>query len=123
MTQALKMPDPIEYNVDGDIHRLYCKVCGIPIAESAVVERQNRNVLVLQRADRYAEIKIRCESLDMPEGEEPTISYHVTHCCKQCIQKGLTPEMLTAMVIADTGSNSRVATGIETIDFTKRGII
>lgn len=85
----------IEYSSEGTIASLFCKVCGTPIASTQLrviqVVPETKRIMRFSRHDNYTEIKIA-----FTDG-----SFHVTHGCSSCMKKGLSPELLNDIYLAD----------------------
>ena len=94
----LKRPDYITYNEDGAIDRLFCKMCGEPIAGTVEAPRgsgamASRLVMRFRRFPNYIEAKFLFD-----DGH-----FHVTNGCKNCITMGLTPTQMEELHAADLG--------------------
>lgn len=88
-----KAKDFIEFNRDGAIGRMYCKICGTPIAGTVVGPKgpDQRLVEKFMRFPVYAEMKMECS-----DG-----SFHVTHGCKDCFLKKQPLSVLRELYMSD----------------------
>lgn len=98
----LQKPDYIEYDDDGSIKVIYCKVCGTVIAqwtikdrgETVIIDGKARDVVKekFTRLPNYAELKMQ-----MVDGRA-----HVTNGCIDDIQRAaVSLELMQAMYEAD----------------------
>lgn len=93
----------LEYN-GTVLDAIYCRLCGQQIAK--------RGPSKMVRGASYGELK-----LAFSDG-----SFHVTHSCKNCIQRGIPVEELQAMYEMEYPETERKVVNIVATDFECKGI-
>lgn len=116
--------DFIEYDTDGSIKKMFCKICGTPIA-GTVYRPKGSGLKIDQLVEKfirfpvYAEMKMECN-----DG-----SYHVTHGCKDCITTMQPIKVLRELYISDMEeAGMAIPPGVEpigvvAIDTTGSGLV
>lgn len=92
--KGLTKKDFVTYGPRGEVKALFCKICGVNIADTIPRPGPHVNSVPVMRFSRnalYAEIKF-----DFDDG-----SFHVTNGCKDCLKMNLTPAVLQQLYDAD----------------------
>lgn len=93
----LKRPDFVTYDAEGQLDRIYCKICGAEIAGNVTRPKGSgpQNNIMVQRFIRfpnYAEIKMLFDD---------GVSTHVTNGCKDCLSARMDKSLLLELYLAD----------------------
>lgn len=121
--KMLKKKKFVKYNADGMMEKIFCKVCGDPIAAMQMVPAgSGRDAMKMEkrfrRFNNYTEAKL----------ELTDNNFHVTNCCRNCIAFGTDRKQLTEMYKADMADlgmrpSKLEALKVVAIDVTGVGII